>query len=312
VLAGCDPGAPIHTPLTPRANIQLPKDSTTPVIDLLALDPRVSRLYVSHTSNSALDVIDLQHQKVIGTVRGLIGIKAIALTADPKVVYTSDADGSVNAIDVPGLKVTKTIDVGGTPDAADYDPVHNLVAVSLSKDKVVALIDPVGQKVVARIPLPGDPELFAVDQHAGHIFLAIHSLDEVVEIDPSTQSISTTYKGCDIKAPTGLALDVDQGRLFISNAGATLSIVDVVVDRCLGSVDIGHGTDQIAFNSHAHHVYTADGGSRYVSVIDSVSLKPLGFTGTGPGASTIATDPTTDLVYVAVKRAGIIAVYHDP
>ena len=29
-------------------------------------------------------------------------------------------------------------------------------------------------------------------------------------------------------------------------------------------------------------------------------------------AGTIATDPTTDRIYVAVARAGIIAVYHDP
>jgi DNA-binding beta-propeller fold protein YncE len=257
-------------------------------------------------------VVDVKQNKVLGSVDGLIGIKAIALTQDPKVVYTSDADGSVAVIDVPGLKVTKKLDVGGTPDAADFDSVHNLIAVSLSKDKAVALIDPTAQKVIGRVPLPGDPELFAVDQQAGRIFLAIHSLDEVVQIDPTTQSISTTYKGCGFKAPTGLAYDADQGRLFVSNTGATLSIVDVVVDRCLGSVDIGHGTDQITFNSHTHHVYTADGGSRYVSVIDSVSMKPLGLTGTGPSASTIATDPTTDLVYVAVKRSGIIAVYHDP
>jgi DNA-binding beta-propeller fold protein YncE len=59
-------------------------------------------------------------------------------------------------------------------------------------------------------------------------------------------------------------------------------------------------------------VYTADGGSRYMSVIDAVTLKPLGVIGTGRRAATLAVDPTTDLIYVAAKPAGIIGVYHDP
>jgi DNA-binding beta-propeller fold protein YncE len=127
----------------------------------------------------------------------------------------------------------------------------------------------------------------------------------------SSRSIVKTYKGCDIKAPTGLALDPQRGLLFVAGT-AQLNIVDIVIERCLGVVDIGHGTDQIGFNPNTHHVYTADGGSKYMSVIDSATLKPLGVVGTGPSAATMAVDPNTNTVYVAVKRAGIIGVYHDP
>jgi DNA-binding beta-propeller fold protein YncE len=150
-----------------------------------------------------------------------------------------------------------------------------------------------------------------VDQKTGVVYLAIHDLNEVVEIDPVNRSIIKTLKGCDIKAPTGVAYDPDQGLLFVANSG-NLSVIDVVIEQCRGGIDIGHGTDQIAFNQHLHHVYTADGGSRYVSVIDTVSLKPLGVFGTGPEAGTLAVDPTTDMVYVMVARAGIVATYHDP
>ncbi len=65
-------------------------------------------------------------------------------------------------------------------------------------------------------------------------------------------------------------------------------------------------------NRHTHHVYTADGSSRYLSVIDSVTLQPLGTVGTGRSAATLAVDPTTDMIYVVVKPAGLAAVYHDP
>lgn len=313
-LTSCSPGpraAALKPPLTSLGNIQLPKETDKPAFDLLTLDPRSGRLYISHSSADILEVVDVAGRKLAGRVRGLTTIKAIALTADPNVVYTSDADGSVAIVDVAAFRVLKKLDLGGAPDAIEYDPVHDVILVSLANDKKVAFIDAKTQTELGRMSLPGSPELMTVDTKTGTVYLAIHDLNEVVLIDTASRSITSTLKGCDIKAPTGLAYDPDDGLLFVASS-ASLSIIDLVISQCRGAVDIGHGTDQIAFNAHTHHVYTADGGSRYVSVVDAVSLKPLGVAGTGPGAATLAVDPTTDLVYVMVPRAGIVTIYHDP
>lgn len=313
-LSACTPGAtsdPLHPPLTDAGNIQLPKEKDLPAFDLLTFDPRTSRLYLAHSSADTMEVIDVRTRKLAGEVKGLTTIKAIALTSNPDTVFTSDADGSVVVVDVKALKALKKFDVGGSPDAIAWDPVDDVVLVSLSNDKKIAFFDAKAQTKLGEMPLPGSPELMTVDSTTGHVYMAIHDKDEVVQIDVPSRSIVATYKGCDIKRPTGLAYDSDRGLLFVAG-GAQLSIVDVVIDRCRGAVDIGHGTDQIAFNPHTHHVYTADAGSRYVSVVDSASLQPLGVAGTGPDAATLAVDPSTDLVYVMVARPGIVAVYHDP
>jgi DNA-binding beta-propeller fold protein YncE len=313
-LTACSPGSTadaLKAPLTSLGNIQLPKETDKPAFDLLTLDPRSGHLYISHSSADILEVVDVRGRKLAGRVTGLMSIKAIALTSDPNVVYTSDADGSVAIVDVAAFKVLKKLDLGGSPDAIEYDPVHDVILVGLASDKKVAFIDAKTQTELGRMSLPGSPELMAVDQKTGRVYLAIHDLNEVVLIDSLSRSITSTLKGCDIKAPTGVAYDPEEGLLFVASSGQ-LSIIDLVISHCRGAVDIGHGTDQIAFNPHRHHVYTADGGSRHVSVVDAVSLKPLGVAGTGPEASTLAVDPTTDLVYVMVPRAGIIAVYHDP
>ena len=313
-LTACSPGAsadPLKAPLTSLGNIQLPKERDRPAFDLLTLDPRSGHLYVAHSSADTLEVVDVRSRRLAGRVAGLMSIKAIALTSDPNVVYTSDADGSVAIVDVAGFKVLKKLDLGGSPDAIEYDPVHDVVLVGLGSEKKVAFIDAKTQTELGRMPLPGSPELMAVDQKTGTVYLAIHDLNEIVLIDTPSQSITSTLKGCDIKAPTGIAYDPDEGLLFVANSGE-LSVIDLVISQCRGAVDIGHGTDQIALNPHRHHVYTADGGSRHVSVVDAISLKSLGVAGTGPEAGTLAADPTTDLVYVMVPRAGIVAVYHDP
>jgi DNA-binding beta-propeller fold protein YncE len=313
-LVACSPGPtsnPLKPPLTSLGNIQLPKEASHPAFDLLTLDPRNGRLYIAHSSIATLEVVDAPTRKLVGHVPGIAEIKAVALTKDPNVVYASEASGKVVVIDVGGLKVTRTLDLGGSPDAIGYDPVHDLVVVAIADVNKVAFIDATAQSVLGTLPLAGSPELMAVDQQTGNLYLAVHDLNAVVLIDTSTRSITKTLKGCDIKAPTGVVYDPEHGLLFVASGGA-LSVIDIVLEQCRGVADIGHGTDQIAVNPHTHHVYTADGGSQQVSVIDTVTLKPLGVNGTGPEAAALAVDPTTDMVYVMVGRAGIVAIYHDP
>lgn len=313
ILGACSPGGPdpLKPPLTPVGTIQLPKEATKPSFDLLTLDSRNGRLYIAHGSVAAMEVIDVRARKLVGSVTGLTGIRAIALTKDPNVVYTSNSDGSIAIVDVTGMKVTKKLSVGGSPDAIEYDPVHDIILVGITGTKQLAFIDPKTQTVLGTMPLPGTPELMDLDENAGTVYLAIKDLNEVVVVDPISRSITKTLKGCDIKSPTGVAYDPDEGLLFVASS-PQLNIIDVVIEQCRGGIDIGAGTDQIAFNPHTHHVYTANGGSRNVSVIDTVNLKPLGVVGTGPQAGTMAVDPTTNTVYVMLARAGIIAIYHDP
>lgn len=317
MLTACGPDALVpHVPLTSLTNIQLPKDTTLPSFDLLTLDSRVGRLYVAHSSMDAMDIVDIKTNKVVGSVSGLRKIHATALTSDPNIVFSSDpADGTVGVVDVAQRKVLKYIDTGPQPDAIAYDPTNDLVVVALASTNTVKLIDPHTYAIVATIALPGTPELMDVDPTGGRAFLAINSKDEVIIIDVKARQITTTFKGCDIQIPTGVAYDPDQQRLYVASRPGNnreLNVIDTLLDRCLGVVDIGFGTDQLAFNRHNHHVYAANGGSKNLSVIDAVALKPLGVVGTGPIAKSVAVDPTTDLVYALVGRAGIVGVYHDP
>ena len=311
VLAACGNSGPISLPLTDRGNIQLPADTTKPLFDLLTFDGRRNLLYVAHTSNNAIDIVDTNGRKVLATIAGISGVKQVALTADPDVVFASaSASGEVMLIDTRAMKVLAKISVNGSPDAIDYDPAHDTAVVASVGAKELSVIDRTTHKVTSTIKLPGAPELLTVDPKGGRAFVSINDKDEVAVVDLVTSQV-TELRGCDIKAPTGIAYDSDQGRLFVADRGL-VSVIDVVIDKCLGSVDIGNGVDQITLNTHLHHLYTANGGSRNLSVIDTISLQPRGEVGTGPSGDGVAADPATDLVYVIVGRAGIIAVYHDP
>src|ERR1700730_14047419 len=291
LLAGCSPAEPLNLPLTFQKDIQLPKEAGAPAIDLLTLDSGSGRLYVPHGSANTLEIIDVKSAQVIGTVPNLPGIKGTALSSDPNIVFTANGnDGRVSVADVKILKVVDNI-------------------------KMLVVIDEKTRKEIGKMTLPGKPELRAIDKQ-GLVYQAINDKDEVLLIDPMAGTVVKAYKGCDTNSPTGLALDADQQRLFVADAiphtANVVSVVDVLVDRCLGTVDVDHSPDQVAFNPHLHHLYVANAGSNNVTVIDTVTLKPVGVAGTGKQAATIAADPITDTVWVAAARSGIIAKYHDP
>lgn len=324
LLAGCTLGVdPYKHPLTSVANIQLPTPASgegkaaSASLDLLTVDTRNGLLYVPYTNT--LDIVDTHTRKLKGQVAGLPGIKSIALSKDPNIVFTADGgNNSVAVVDVGKLQILQEIKTPrGNPDASFYDPTNDVVVISQSGPSPnVAFIDATNRKLIGSLTLPSGPELMAGDPQSGKVYLAMHDMNEVIQIDVASRQILATFKGCDIASPVGIAYDPSQGRLFVANgvvhSANVVSIIDVLLDRCLGSIDIGHGPDQAAFNEHLHHMYVANSGTSDVSVIDTVGLKPLGTNGTGHAAHSVTVDPTTDFVYVGVERAGIIAVYHDP
>jgi YVTN family beta-propeller protein len=311
-LTACTTPDPTIHALTPKANIILPKDTRPPVYDLLTLDTRNDYLYSAHLSASQVDIVDTKSGRYIGSIQGTTDIKQIALSSDPNIIYTSDgATQKVGKIDVAKRKLIKEIPVGGSPDAIAYDPIHDLILASLVNIHSLAVIDGKTDAIKANIALPGAPELSAVDPKTGNLYQAIIDQNDVVLIDTVALQIISTFKGCDLNQPKGLAYDPDQGRLFVANK-SVLSVIDLLVSQCVGSVDIGSGADQVAFNPVRHHVYVANSGSRNVSVIDSQTFKPVGEVGTGPSAGSVAVDPRNGNVYITIGRAGTIAVYHDP
>src|SRR5256886_8045004 len=142
LVAGCANGDAINLPPTPRATPQPPADTAKPLFDLLTFDGRRNLLYVAHTSNNTIDIVDTKARKVLASIPGLAGVKQIALTSDPDVVFASaSTSGEVVLVDTKAMKVLARISVNGSPDAIDYDSVHDTAVVASSGAMELSLID---------------------------------------------------------------------------------------------------------------------------------------------------------------------------
>src|SRR3979490_2571421 len=106
LLTACATGSVIKLPLTEAGNIQLPADTTKPLFDLLTFDGRRNLLYVAHTSNNAIDIVDTKARNVTDSIPGGTSVKQIALTTDPDQVFTTASTAGVVAlVDTKAMKV---------------------------------------------------------------------------------------------------------------------------------------------------------------------------------------------------------------
>ena len=76
-------------PLQHLGFIDLPAHAGDGGFDHAAVHEPTGRIYVAHTANDAVDVIDIEARKYVGSIEGLTAV-AGALVAEPDLVFTSN------------------------------------------------------------------------------------------------------------------------------------------------------------------------------------------------------------------------------
>ena len=76
-------------PLQHLGFVELPAHAGDGGFDHAAVHEPTGRVYVAHTANDAVDVIDIESRKLIGSIEGLRAV-AGALVAEPDLVFTSN------------------------------------------------------------------------------------------------------------------------------------------------------------------------------------------------------------------------------
>jgi len=173
------------------------------------------------------------------------------------------------------------------------------------------LIDPATQKVVANIPLGGEPEYPQADPTSGLIYQNLEDTSEMVVIDPVKQAVIKRYKLDPGEGPTGLALDAADHRLFSTASNRKLIVLNSDTGAIVATVPIGGGVDGAGYDPALRRVYTANGlGTMTVIQQDSPDqYRVLEDAPTHFGGHSLVVDPATHRVYVAYF--GSIAAY-DP
>ncbi len=272
--------------------------------DYLSIDEANNHLFVSH--GTSVNVIDLATEKPIASIDGMKGVHGIAVVNELNKGFISD--GKADAVVVFDLTTFKTI--GTIPlsskdaDAIIYDPYSKKVLSFNGDGKSVSVVDPVAMKEVKTVSLEGGPE-FAVSDEKGLVYDNIEDLNAMKVIDAKNWTVKTTWPLAPCGAPTGLALDAANGRLFTgcrTNKG--LSVVDIKTGKVITTIAIGAGVDAVVYDAADKLIFISNGDATLTIIKQESADKytVVQTLATAPRAKTMALDKKTKKIYLSAPE----------
>ena len=273
--------------------------------DYLSADSANRRLYVSH--GGQVEVVDLDSQKPIGKISGMMGVHGIAVANDLGSGFISDGRANeVVEFTLASLEVKKKIKAGTNPDGIVYDGVSKRVFAFNGRSHDATVIDAADGTVAGTVKLDGKPE-FPVSDGAGSIFVNIEDKSELVKINSRTLAVEATWPLAPCESPSGLAIDPANRRLFSVCDNQRMAITDADSGKVVATPAIGEGPDAAGFDPGTHLAFSSNGASGTLTLIradgkDKYSVAAT--VETAKGARTMTLDSKTHKLYLSTAEFG--------
>lgn len=267
--------------------------------DYLAADEKSNRLFVSHSDR--VHVINLATDSEIKTIGHLNGVHGIALASDLNKGFISNGkDNTVSVFNYTTLDSITTIKTNGEKaDAILYDAFTKTVWVFCGKSNNATVIDATTNKVLLQVATGKAPE-FAVTNQKGLIYNNLEEGNAVVAIDAVSKKVVNTFPLEGDAAPTGLAIDITNNRLFSACAETKkLTVLDAATGKIITSLPISNKVDAVAYDAASKLIFCS-GGDGITTIIRQVSkdkYEVLEKLSTQPGAKTLALNKATHKLY---------------
>jgi DNA-binding beta-propeller fold protein YncE len=269
------------------------------------VDSAARRLYVTHGTHVV--VIDIDSGKLVGKIDNTPGVHFTVV--DPELDRGFISNGGAARLTIFNTKTLATIgevkSTGENPGPTVFDPATKRVFTFNLNTHNATVVDSKEGKVVGAFDLGGRPELVGTDAK-GNVFVNLVQKNVVLQIDSRKMTPGQTWPVAPCEGPRTMAVDQRNDRLFIGCANRRMVILDSNNGRVIGSVPIGPGPDDSAYDPETGHIYTSNGDGS-VSVIQQESpdrYSVLETVKTAPGARNMALDLKTKKIFLPLFDRG--------
>jgi DNA-binding beta-propeller fold protein YncE len=271
--------------------------------DYCSVDSAGQRLYVSH--GTEVVVIDLAKDQVCGEITNTPGVHGVAIASDLGLGITSNGrEDKAGIVDLKTLQTLSKVDTAQGPDGMLYDPGQKEAYLFCGRAQSATVVDVKAVKVVATIPLGGRPEFTAVDPEAARVYDNLEDKSQVAVIDAKSHQVVTNWPIAPGEEASGMAIDVENHRLFLGCHNGKMVMMDSVDGRVLVSVPIGQGVDANAFDPGTQLAFAScgDGTTTIAKEETPDKLTVVQTLKTERGARTMALDPATHKIYLPTAQ----------
>ncbi len=270
--------------------------------DYLSVDAENRRLYVMHSRDNVINVIDIDKNAIVGTITDTPGVHGfVAVPSLGKGFSSNGTENKSSIVDLKTLKVLSKVDTGMNPDAILYEPKKQEIYTFNGTSKDATVFSAVSGMVVATIPLGGKPETGVADPSVSRVYVNNEDTSEVKVIDVTSHTVVATWPLAPGMTPTGMAFDAKNHLLFVGCSNSMMVVMDSTNGKIVSTVPAGAGIDAAAFDPGTGMAFVSAGGGGNVTISRAEGGKwaAVQTVQTAPGARTMAVDPKTHNFYVA-------------
>jgi len=299
-------------------HIELPPHRSSGGFDHADVHSPTDRIYVAHTANDSIDVIDCAKDRYVESISGFTAVAGALVSEARGLIFATNRGENTVSVFTPGDERNAfKIGVGVKPNGVAFDSDRGLLVVAnvgdpaISDSYTASVIDVGRKERIAEIKVPGRTRWAIYNPALDTFFINIASPARIVAIDARDPTkISKEYQ-VPAEGPHGLELDPVTGRLFCACDAGILFAIDAASGRVLADVSLSGAPDVIFLNSRSGHLYVAIGDPGVIDVIDVATMRRKEVAPTEEGAHTLALDRKRGKVYAFLPRSHRAAVFVD-
>lgn len=297
--------------------IPLPAHDRPGGFDHAAMHGRRRQLYVAHTANNALDVIDCAASTYLRAVSRLEGVAGALVSEEHDLVFTSNRGENTVGIFRAGHEEALTkVTVGVRPNGLAYDPGRGLLIAANVGDPslgafTVSVVDVSARAMIADIPVPGRTRWTVFDPDTDCFYVNIAHPPQIVIVDSANPGRVARTLPVSAIGPHGLDLDAATRRLFCACDGQALVVLDARSGIELARAELAGVPDVIFFNRDRRHLYVAIGDPGLIEVFETDGMRRVEALRTEAGAHTLGFDQARNTVYAFLPESHRALVFQD-
>ncbi len=260
-------------------------------------------LVVVNKGAATATIVDVKSGRILATLPTGDGPHEVALSPDGTTAVVTDYGGrsagqSLTVVDVPSLRVIRTIDLGAyeRPHGIAFLPDSNRVLVTSESTGSVVVVDVNSGRVTGALPTSqGGSHMLALPAHAKQVWTSNISDGTISEIDVVSGTTSRIIPVAD--QPEAIGIPPDGAEVWVgSNAAGTVSVVDAMDGAVTPALQGFRWPYRVAFTPDGTKALIPDLRGEQLRIVDRATraeLHRIDLTGGAPQGVIVTPDSRT-------------------
>ncbi len=255
----------------------------------MALSPDRKLLYVAVSDDNRITAVDLASGRIIGHLPSGPDPETFAVSPDGSMLYVANEDDNLlSFVDIKARKLVREVPVGGEPEGTAVSPDGRLVVQTSESASLAHVADAATGEVIDNLLVDTRPRYVAFTPDGKQFWVTSEVRGTLAAFDSATRKrlgkldfaalklVDSTQSDVFVQ-PVGIVFTRDGRRAFVAlGRGKLVAEVNPATLKLVRSYPVGWRAWNLALSVDEKQIYTANGLSGDISVIDIVANKPAG------------------------------------